>query len=550
MGSAQLQGRMLAFLRSCPLAISLTVCLVSTAQVATLGSAQAKQPERPQDPLGRTTPRGTVVGFMNACNDSTYETASRYLDTRLEPTNAAALARKLCVVLDRRFPAKLISINNEPEGSLADQFDERRELIGTVASERGNVKIVLERLERGKDSSIWLFSHQTLAEIPDVYDEMNPIPLENVLPEFLIKRYFGVSLFGWLFAFAVIPVFYATVSLVGWLLNPLLALIFRRLGHEYKRHNLLPHAIRLLLLSLAIRWVFSKLSVSLVGRQMASITASFIAIFGFVWLFILLNGKGEFYLKKYLVERGRPGMLAILRPTRRAMDVVAIIIGFLVTLYTFGINPTAALAGLGVGGIAVALAAQKTLENVIGGASLIMDEALRIGDFLKIGDVIGTVEEIGLRSTRLRTLDRTLVSIPNGQIATMTLENLSARDSFWLHHVLRLRYETATSELNSAGESVRNVLANDARVRPSSVRVRFLRFGDSSLELELFAYVMARDWSHFLEIQEALLVQIKDFFVNKGIRIAFPSQTLYLTNDSDKTVSVSPSAGETASASA
>ena len=98
-------------------------------------------------------------------------------------------------------------------------------------------------------------------------------------------------------------------------------------------------------------------------------------------------------------------------------------------------------------GIAIALAAQKTLENVVGGVSLIFDRALHVGDFLKLGDTLGTVQDIGLRSTRIRTLDRTMVSVPNGQIANVSLENLSLRDKFWFHHILGLRYGTTSSQM-------------------------------------------------------------------------------------------------------
>jgi MscS family membrane protein len=116
------------------------------------------------------------------------------------------------------------------------------------------------------------------------------------------------------------------------------------------------------------------------------------------------------------------------------------------------------LAGLGVGGIAVALAAQKTLENVIGGASIIFDGAVRVGDLLKVGETLGTVEDIGLRSTRLRTFDRTVFTVPNGQIANVSLENLSLRDSFWFHHIFSLRYETTAAQMRSVPQGITGLL--------------------------------------------------------------------------------------------
>jgi MscS family membrane protein len=186
------------------------------------------------------------------------------------------------------------------------------------------------------------------------------------------------------------------------------------------------------------------------------------------------------------------------------------------------------LAGLGVGGIAVALAAQKTLENIIAGASLIFDQAVRVGDFLKVGEIQGTVDHIGLRSTRIRTLDRTIVTVPNGQVATMVLETLSERDKFWFHPIVGLRYETTPDQLRAVLTSVERMLSGHAAVDPSSIRVRFLRLGQFSMDVEAFAYVHARDWSHFLEIQQDLLLGITDIVRDAGTAIAFPSHTMYV----------------------
>ena len=187
------------------------------------------------------------------------------------------------------------------------------------------------------------------------------------------------------------------------------------------------------------------------------------------------------------------------------------------------------IAGLGIGGIAIALAAQKTLENLIAGISLISDNAIRVGDFLKIGDTSGTVTEIGLRSTRIRTLDRALVNVPNGQIANSTLENLSLRDQFWFHHRLRLTYETTAALLRPILAGLTNLLLEHASIDKTSVRVRFLGFGESWLDVEIFAYVNALDWPDFLRMQEELLLKLMDLVQAGGGRIGLPSQITYLT---------------------
>jgi MscS family membrane protein len=308
---------------------------------------------------------------------------------------------------------------------------------------------------------------------------------------------------------------------------------------DLKNPQVLPPPIRLLLLALSIYWLLSRIGLPLLARQFWSTTAFIIVIVACIWLLLLFNRWGE----RYLVAR-RPslgGSAAILRLIRRGTNGLVLLVGLLFTLHHVGISPTAALAGLGVGGIAVALAAQKTLENLIAGVSLITDQAVRVGDTLKLGDVLGTVEDVGLRSTRIRTLDRTLVCVPNGQIANMSLETLSARDKFWFHPVVGLRYETTPVQLRSIITGIRKLLTVHTGIDSSTVRVRFLRIGAFSLDVDIFAYVIARDWECFLAIQEELLYSVMNIVREAGTEIAFPSRTVYLAaGASEKVVPLIP----------
>jgi MscS family membrane protein len=325
------------------------------------------------------------------------------------------------------------------------------------------------------------------------------------------------------------------LSLLNRLLGALIGWAIRKIWKRTDTANptIIPHPVRLLLLGIAIRWSLSKVSLPLLSRQFWASMSIIIAITALVWLFINVSAQCEIPVKKRLARKSATAAASLVRPARRVIDLIAVFVGLLVALYAFGVNPTAALAGLGVGGIAVALAAQKTLENVIGGASIIMDGAIRAGDYLKVGGIEGTVEAIGLRSTRVRTLDRTVVTVPNGQMASVTLENFTFRDWFWFHHLIGLRYETTLSELSSILEGTRDLLSHDLRVVGRDwLRVRLLGFKQSGFEIEVFAYLSARDWPHFLEVQEDLLLQIMELVQAKGARIA-PSQTLYLAHTAE-----------------
>ena len=325
-----------------------------------------------------------------------------------------------------------------------------------------------------------------------------------------------------------LPLFYLLTALLNLLLSHLVGRIRRRVSHSGVLSNpeVLPHAVRLLLLTLAIRWGLSKVTLPLLARELWSSLATIILISSCVWMLILLNGLGEGLLRRRLIRLNQSGATSILRLGRRAIDLVFLFAGIMVALYHFGVNLTAALAGLGVGGIAIALAAQKTLENVLGGISIVFDKAVRVGDHVKVGDKEGLVEDVGLRSTRIRTLNRTIISIPNGQLANETLENISIRDKFWFHHFLNLRRETPATTIRAILEEVDKLLLEHPRVETGSVRVRFLGFGKSSLDVEVFAYVMAiANWSRFLNIQQDLLLESLRIVEAAGSGLAYESQT-------------------------
>jgi MscS family membrane protein len=207
------------------------------------------------------------------------------------------------------------------------------------------------------------------------------------------------------------------------------------------------------------------------------------------------------------------------------------VLAILAILQNVGVNVTSLLAGLGVGGIAVALAAQKTLENLFGGVTIVADQPVRVGEFCRFGERVGTVEEIGLRSTRIRTLDRTVITIPNAQFSSMEVENFARRDRFWYKPTLGLRYETTPDQIRFLLVTIREILYAHPRVDPDPARVRFTGFGASSLDLEIFSYVRARDVSDYLEVAEDLNLRIMDAVAKAGTGFAFPSQTLYVRAD-------------------
>jgi MscS family membrane protein len=211
----------------------------------------------------------------------------------------------------------------------------------------------------------------------------------------------------------------------------------------------------------------------------------------------------------------------------RFVKIAIFCFALLVVLQQWGYNTSTILAGVGVGGVAIALAAQKTIENLFGGVSLISDRPVLVGDVCQFGGLQGTVEDIGLRSTRIRTNDRTLVTVPNSQFSTMTLENLSKRDRMWFHPTIRLRRDTSPGQVRQMMDAITEILEKHEKVDASGVPLRFSKITDQSLDLDIFAYVQTPDSNEFLKVQTALLLQILEASYSLGIGLAVPFQEEY-----------------------
>jgi MscS family membrane protein len=236
-------------------------------------------------------------------------------------------------------------------------------------------------------------------------------------------------------------------------------------------------------------------------------------------------------MRNRALARGQAGSASLILLGERILKVLVILSGGLVVLGSLGFNMSTALAGLGIGGLAIGFGAQKTIENLFGGVSVLGDEVLRVGDVCRFGDRTGTVEDIGLRSTRVRTEERTLLAIPNGTIATMNLENLSRRDKILFKTNLGVRSESKPDHLRFVLAEIRRLLYSHPRIEEKTVRVRLTDIAGTSLTIEILSYVLTQDFNEFAAVREDLLLRIMDVMEDSGSGLAFPSQTLYLGRD-------------------
>ena len=229
-----------------------------------------------------------------------------------------------------------------------------------------------------------------------------------------------------------------------------------------------------------------------------------------------------------------PASRALVPLGARAAKAVLLAIAVIAALSVFGYPVASLVAGLGIGGLALALAAQKTVENLFGAFSIGVDQPFREGDFVKIEDFVGTVEAIGLRSTRFRTLDRTIITIPNGKLADMRLESFSERDRLRLATVIGLVYETTAVQLRTALAGFEAALRNHPKIWPDAVVVRFSQLAASSLDIEIMAWFQTTDWGEFQAIRQDILLQFMEVVERAGSSFAFPTQTVHLAADKER----------------
>jgi MscS family membrane protein len=508
------------------------ISLTALGQIPGLAPASAPPPkEEPDDRFGRTTPRGTVLGLIRAVQREDLDRAAKYLDTTLPEAKARELAEQLKVVLDRRLFIDPSRISDEPGGRYDDDEDVALERIGSVEGPQGEVPIILRR-KTIEGRPIWLFARATLDRIPAVYHDIGANWVERNLPEwFRSNRILGVPLWRWLSVLLNLAAALMTASVLNRLAQALLRRGLRRLGPEYADDKIFEFngPVRVLCIALSFL-VLAWFSTTLVTRGFWNNTAGIVSIIGFTWLAMrIVDGAVHIYERRITATSSSD--LAVRRLVQRLLKVLLILIGFATMLRAFGKDPTTLIAGLGVGGIAIAFAAQKTLENFFGGVMLISDRPIRVGDFCQVGSTLGTVEDIGMRSTRIRTLTRTVVSIPNGVLATERIENFALRDKFLMRPTLGLRYETTPDQLREVIRRITELLKNHPLVETDIARVRFVAFNAFSLDLEVFCYVFAADWASFLAEQEKIMFRIMDIVRECGTGFAFPSRTIYMAKD-------------------
>jgi len=531
-----------------------------------------QEPVNPLKPLDLSSPRATLKTFLDAGDAVGAYLARDYLrsPSRTKFDHLFSLAGPVvkCLDLTEVAPAArrktgfaaaagLYETLNRIQLPPSDQIPDAAQLSGLSGSnpERWvipDTEIVIERVKSGPRSGEFLFSAGTVARSEEFYQRVRGlaytrvVPLEHfreitiggggwmipiawikALPPWLRAPIAGQAAWKWIILFLIL-------GCCALLLRPVSRLSRRGSSEHPVLHGLARLALPLFFLvaTPAVTY-FALAQINFIGEvasiiQIAATAIMFLAGAWIVWRIAPVLAEAIIATPKINTESIDAYLIRI---CMRLLGIVVAAGLLAVGASQLGLPVYGILAGLGVGGLAIALAAQPTVENLIGGLSLFADKPIRVGDVCRYGTEEGTVEAIGIRSTRLRGGDRTLTTMPNGVLSKMPLVNLSQRDRMLIRSVIGVRYETSPEQLRYLLVKIREALLRHPKIQPDLVRVRFVGFGASSLDIELFAYVKTTKGPEFLSVREELFLQVMDIVNQSGTGFAFPSQTLYFGRD-------------------
>jgi len=521
------------------LALVLSVSLPLSGQSALSqllqSNAPVTAPKTQTDSLGRETPYGTIFGFLEAAQSGNYAIAAQYLQMSAarRQTEGEAGAQKLKAVMDTAFSGSLKHVSTQPQGALQEGVPADRQKLGTMSSGDVEAELELVRVSDPNAGKIWLISSDTLTKVPELYDQVEARRVETRLPKWMVQHQLaGMPLWQWFGLILLIPL----AAAVSWLVLVVLQIPLRWWARRHGQSELESRAVSgaawLLVGTLIHSILAAYLGMPLLQRHYYTQVTEVAVIIGTNWILWRVIRWFMRRVRNRALARGHGGTGSLMLLGERLVKAFIFVMAVFFVLGVLGFNLTTALAGLGIGGLAIGFGAQQTIANLFGGVSVLGDEVIRVGDVCKFGDRTGTVEDIGLRSTRVRTEERTLLAIPNGTVATINVENLSRRDKMLFKTVLGLHLDTSQQRLRSVLSEIRRVLGSNPKIENRTIRVRLVELGSSALSVELACYVLTREFDEFAAVREGVLLQIMNLVEDSGAKLASPSQTLYLNQDS------------------
>ena len=492
----------------------------------------------PYDEYNRSTPRSSLLALALAIREDDYERAVNYLDLRNLPfsledeeeKNGHDLVRKLAIVAKRAMNIDIEDLSEDPLGHKDDNLPSYRDRVTTLKTKEGPVDILMQRVPRGDGVFVWKISNATVAMIPALDAEFGYGVIGNQLSQIFPHHIvFGFEVWQIVMLLCLFIIGYAIAFVITFVIVKILQLNQRFNKERLQKFVVGP--LRLLIMVLFFRATFDMIAPTLVAR--ALFEAKTLLIIAIVWVML---GVVDLIIARFadrMMKNGQQDAVVLLRPAATGIKLIIIMIAIVSWMDNLGYEVTTILAGLGVGGVAVALAAQKSLENLIGSITIYTSQPVHVGDFCKFGETLGTVEEIGLRATQLRTLGRTVVHVPNALFASGAIENLTQRDKILYRTRLRLSYDDTPEQVRQVLTKIRELIDQHEFIDEENSRVRFLELGEYAQELELFVYIKTMDFAEYLEQVEDVNLRIADVIESAGAHLTVPVKNIHLNQPSE-----------------
>ncbi len=479
-----------------------------------------------EDPLGRESPRSSLIRFLRAVEDGRYYQAAQYLQIPASAVNTRGvrLSQELQVLFNSGYTGALNLISDRPEGTDDEGFPANKESIGSFVEGDESVDVVMVRIQDATAGQVWVIAEETLVRVPPLAAKVGGFELAKSVPKELRARFLVLAIYQWI-GVAVLLLICHLIAIVG------AKLLIKALRRAHLEVGSVPQGIILLVTLFLHSRVIEILSIPLLYVLYYKRVVGIGLLLAITWLLLRAIDAAADRWRTRAVTRGKLAAGSWIVLVRRMLKFLVVGAVGLIILASFGVNVSAALAGVGIGTLAIGFGAQKTIENLFGGVSIASDQVIRVGDTCSLGGRIGTVTDIGLRSTRMRTIERTELSVPNGVLAAMNVENFSPRDKWVFNTKIGVLYQTTPDQLKKVLKDIRELFASHGKLEWPGGRVCMVNFGDSAIEIEIWVYVLTPNFPEFVEIRENLLLRIMEIIQAAGTDFAFPSRTIYVKTD-------------------
>lgn len=384
-----------------------------------------------------------------------------------------------------------------------------------------------------KKNGEWVFSEATIEQIPALYRATFSSFVEFLvdhLPTWAQNKWFGIEIWQYLAVFLWLFLGFLLRKIFEFILDNYVRRVTSKTRFTWDDDLLdsLHRPAGFIFLMIFFRLSYTNLQLSVTVNLYLSTILEIAVSIGFVWLFYNLADVFAKYLAVITSKTETKLDDQLVPLIRKTLRFFIVVMGVILILQNNGYNVASLIAGLGIGGLAVALAAKDTLANFFGSITIFVDRPFRIGDWVKIGSVEGTVEEVGFRTTRIRTFYNSLVSMPNATISTSDIDNLGMRKYRRFKTNLNLTYSTSPEQMEAFVEGIKAIVKANSHFRQDYYEVHFNSMGAHSLDVLVYVFFEVPDWSTELQQRHNFLLEILRLAKEVGVEFAFPTQTLHI----------------------